>query len=825
MSHRAIFRRRSLSTRVPAAVLVLLAVYGCGSGSGAETVSNPLTTPPEVSNYSGPPPATADVQSFKLNVWDNLVPNNRCGGCHNADQTPRFVRSDDVNLAYEAANTVVDLSDPGMSIMVAKVRGGHNCWLASADACADIIQSYLENWAGDTVGSTAKEVQLLAPPLRAPGSSKNFPDDPSAFASSVYPLLSQFCVNCHTDTATVPQSPYFASGDLDTAYAAAQAKMNLDDPSNSRFVIRLGQEFHNCWSNSCANDAAAMQAAIAQLSDQVPLTEVDPELVTSMALGLPDGIVASSGGRHESNVIALYQFKTGSGNQAYDTSGVEPALNLTLSGDYKWVGGWGVAFSKGKAQGSTTASAKLRNLISATGEFSIEAWVAPGNVTQDGPARIVSYAGGSATRNLMLGQTLYSYDTFVRSDTTDQNGEPQLSTNADDEDLQATLQHVVLTYDPVNGRRIYVNGEFTGDLDPTPAGLLNEWDDTFALAVGSEVDNQHPWAGTVRLLAIHNRALTEEQIRQNYDAGVGEKYYLLFNVSEHVGIDDAYVVFEVSQYDSYAYLFNKPFFVILNKDTSPGSIPIEGLRIGLNGRVVPVGQAYSHLDVTINDADYAAEGRQTLSPLGTVVPLEKGPEGDEFFLSFERIGSDTNVVVEPAPAPPPAPVDVAPEDRTPPDGIRNFAEINATMSKMTGVPVSNSEVAATYELVHQAMPVQPGIGGFVSSQQMGIVQLAIKYCSALVDDPTLRSDFWPNFDWNAGLSTAFDDRSVVIDPIIDHMVGRNIATQPDATAVSSEVDSLISRLESCSGCGDERVVSVMKASCAAALGSAAMLVK
>ncbi len=690
----AYFRR--LSGRCLAGALWLTAMYGCGAGSGAATVDNPLTTPPTVSNYSGPPPESADVQSFKLNVWDNLVPNNRCGGCHNADQNPRFVRSDDVNLAYEAANTVVNLSDPGTSKMVIKVRGGHNCWLASADACGDIIQSYLENWAGDTVGSPGKEVKLVAPPLKEAGASKNFPDDPSAFSSTVWPLLKTFCSNCHTDTATVPQSPYFASSDLDTAYAAAKAKMNLDDPSQSRFVIRLGQEFHNCWSNSCANDAAAMQAKIQELSDSIPLTQVDPSLVTSMALGLPDGIVSSAGGRHDANVIALYEFKTGSGNQAYDTSGVEPALNLTLSGDYKWVGGWGVAFTKGKAQGSTTASAKLRNLITATGEFSIEAWVAPANVTQDGPARIVSYAGSSSSRNFMLGQTLYSYDTFVRSDTTDQNGEPQLSTSADDEDLQATLQHVVLTYDPVNGRRIYVNGVFTDDLDPVSAGLLNEWDDTFALAVGSEVDNQHPWAGTVRLLAIHNRALTPEQVQQNYEAGVGEKYYLLFNVSEHVGINDAYVVFEVSQYDSYSYLFDRPFFVILG-DATPGSIPLKGMRIGLNGRVVPVGQAYRNLNVTIDDADYAADGRQTLSPLGTVIPLEKGPEEDEFFLSFEQLGSDTNVVVEPAPTPPPPPSDVPPADRTPPDGIRNFAEINATMSRITGVPVSNSQVAATYD--------------------------------------------------------------------------------------------------------------------------------
>lgn len=820
--------RRPVLRRCGAGLLVLAILQGCGGSSGAPTTSNPLTSPPEVSNYSGPPPATADVQSFKLYLWDNLVPNNRCGSCHNNDQTPRFVRSDDINLAYEAANSVVNLTDPGMSTMVAKVRGGHNCWLAEPNACADIIQSYIENWAGDALGGVAKEVELVAPPQHAPGSSKNFPDDPSGFETTVWPLLTTFCSNCHTDTAPVPQSPYFASDDVATAYDAAKSKMDLDNPSNSRFVIRLGQEFHNCWSASCANDAAAMEDAISDLSDGIALTQVDPSLVTSMALGLPDGIVSSAGGRHETNVIALYEFKTGSGNQAYDTSGVEPALNLTLSGAYQWVGGWGVAFSNGKAQGSTTASRKLYDLITATGEFSIEAWVAPANVTQDGPARIVSYSGGSTSRNFMLGQTLYQYDSFLRTDATDQNGEPRLSTDPDDEDLQATLQHVVMTYDPVNGRRVYVNGQFTDDLDPTPTGLLNEWDNTFAFAVGSEVDNQDRWAGTVRLLAIHNRVLTDEQIQQNFEVGVGEKYYLLFNVSDHVGVDDAYIVFEVSQFDSYGYLFDEPFFVILDSAATPGSIPMAGMRIGLNGREVAVGQAFRNLDLTVNDADYATEGRQTLSPLGTVVPLEKGPEEDEFFLTFERLGVSTNVVVEASPVPPPPPADVPPAERTPPHGIRDFAEINATMSKITGVPLSNGQVADTYDQVYQAMPVQTGIGGFISSQQMGITQLAIKYCSVLVDDTSLRADFWPAFsDWNATVDVAFGgDRSAVIDPIVDRMVGQGLATQPDVVEVSDSIDELIDRLSACSGsCPAGRVASVMKASCAATLGSAAMLVQ
>jgi hypothetical protein len=804
------------------AIAMLFALHGCGSGSGAATVQNPQTTPPVVGNYNGPAPATADVQTFKLSLWDNLVPNNRCGSCHNPSQTPRFVRSDDINLAYDVANTIVDLTDPPNSLIVTKVRGGHNCWLADPNACGDIIQSYVENWAGSSIGGGGREIQLVAPPLVDPGTSKNWPADSSLFASSVYPLVRLYCAGCHADTASIPQSPYFASADVDTAYEAARSRMDLDNPSNSRFVLRLRQEFHNCWDN-CAANASEMEARITDLSNAIAPTAIDPDLVTSKAMRLVDGIVASSGGRHDNNVIALYEFKTGSGNATFDTSGVEPALNLTLSGDYRWVGGWGIQLIDGKARGTSGASAKLRNLITATGEFSVEAWVAPANVTQDGPARIVTYAGDNANRNFMLGQTLFNYDTFVRSSECDAGGGPQLSTRDADEVLQATLQHVVLTYDPANGRRIWVNGELESDADTLDGGLLNEWDDTFALVLGSEVDDEDRWAGTIRLLAIHNRALNSDQIRQNFEVGVGERYFVLFNVTDHVGIDDAYVAFQVSQYDSYGYLFDEPFFVILDQQVAPGAIPIAGLRIGANGREFAVGQAYRNLDVTIEDANYAAEGRQIMSTLGTVVPLEKGPTLDEFFLTFEVLGAATHPVVEPSPIPSPAPPDLPRDD---PVGVRDFAEVHATMAKLTGIPASDPDVIDTYNAVRQAMPVQTRLGGFISSQQMGITQLAIEYCNVLVSDGTRRSAFWPDFNWTAPLATAFADRTDVTGPLYARMVGIGLETQPDATALDGQVNDLIDRLTACGGaCEPDRVERVMKGACAAVLGSAVMLVQ
>jgi hypothetical protein len=98
--------------RLVLAGLSVFAITACGGG--APTTENPITNVTPPSTYNGPPPATADVQAFKLNVWDNLQSDSRCGSCHvqGGQGTTYFVRNDDINLAYEAANTVVNLGQP-----------------------------------------------------------------------------------------------------------------------------------------------------------------------------------------------------------------------------------------------------------------------------------------------------------------------------------------------------------------------------------------------------------------------------------------------------------------------------------------------------------------------------------------------------------------------------------------------------------------------------------------------------------------------------------------------------------------------------------------
>jgi hypothetical protein len=800
-------------------LLMMLLLAACGGG--APTTENPITSGGNPPTYSGPAPATADVQAFKLNVWDNLKAGNRCGQCHVAGgQAPQFVRQDDINLAYAAANTVVNLASPRDSRLVQKVAGGHNCWLASNDACADILTTWITAWAGATAGGGVQGVVLKAPVIRDPGASKAYPASPALFASTVHPLLEQYCSRCHVSTAAAAQSPYFASSDVDEAYAAAKVKINLDQPALSRLVVRLRQEFHNCWSD-CAANADTMQAAVTAFADQVPATQVDASLVVSKALRLPDGIVASGGNRYTSNMIGLWEFKTGSGSIAYDTSGVEPALNLNLSGDVTWVGGWGINVRSGKAQGSTAASRKLHDLIKATGEYTIEAWVAPGNVAQE-DSRIVSYSGGTTTRNFMLGQTLYSYDFYNRSTGTNSNGDPKLTTAAADEDLQATLQHVVVTYDPVRGRRIYVNGEFTGDLDPVAGGTLGDWDDTFAFVLGNEVSGDRQFQGVFRLVAVYNRVLTEPQIQTNFQAGVGEKFYLLFSISHLVNVPQAYILLEVSQFDSYSYLFEKPTFISLDPTATPGSIPVAGMRIGVNGSEADVGQAYRTIDTTISDSQYGPLG-QPLANIGTVIALEKGPDADEFFLTFDVLGTHRNVRLDPIPLAPVPPADV----QRPADiGLRVFDELNATMSELTGIATTDPGVAATYTTIKQSLPTIETVDTFVSAHPVAVAQLSIQYCNALVESSTARAAYFPGFDFNAAPSTAFAPagRAIVLDSLVGRMLRTNVDTEPDAAGVRSDLDTLITRLSACgNACPAGRTETIVKASCAALLGSAATL--
>ena len=854
-------------------LLSSIVLGGCGGGATTESNQNiPLAA--SVCNNVAGLPANEWVSAYQREVWPHV--SDYCGSCHiEGLQSPSFARCDDVNLAYNAAVTVADLSNPAASTMVTKVGNGHNCWLTSANAnaeCAQVMTQWIQNWYNTATGGVGSNATItLTPPIyRLPGGSRLFPttattNSPNSFAETVYFLLRDNCAGCHSDSApaALQQSPFFASADVNMAYEEAKPKIDLSDgdidpnspidmdpdvpgtdkQEKSRLVVRLRDQAHNCWNNDCEFSAITMRNAIIRFAGGIGVTGVDSNLVTSGALTYSEGLVASGGNRYENNIIAKWQFKAGSGTTISDVSGVGNPIPLTLTGNYEWVAGYGVNFAGGRAQATTTNSRKLYDRINTSaggvGEYSVEAWVVPANVSQQDKF-IVSYSLGNNARNLTVGQSLYNYEFRNRAASTDPNGQPVLATDDADEVLQATLQHVVVTFSPTAGRKIYVNGVLRAE-DLT-ADIINNWNSDYALVIGGDATGTaNSWNGIVRFAAVYDQALTEQQIIQNFDAGVGEKRFLLFDIGNINGVPaNSYIMFEVSQLDNYSYLFYKPTFINLDPAWTPTvPIAIEGMRIGINGNLASIGQAYAPLRTQIDAGQYDSTTGQVLSTVGTIIPVANGPTSDEFFLSFEVLGNDGFPFTE---TDPPAPIRVNPAP-VPDIGLRTFEEINTTMSELTGVnPATAATISGpngTYTVYKQQFPSVENIMTYLPSHQMAISQLAMTYCDELVrDQGTIpRANYFSGFNFAATAVSAFDSnakKNQIINPLLERMMnvysgnpGNNLATQPLESDVRTELDNLIVTLTACGAACDTQVRTeqVVKATCAAMLGTAVMLVQ
>jgi hypothetical protein len=648
----------------------------------------------------------------------------------------------------------------------------------------------------------------------------------SAFSTTVYPIVREHCATCHEGNG--PGSPHFAMTDVSGAYQAItrQGKVDLGNPPASRIVVKLVSLRHNCWSD-CAANGAELAAAVQAWADAVNYGSGGVSVAGALASGsqsLGDGVVDTGGERYSGNLLALYEFKEGSGTIAHDTSGNVPGLDLQLRDQVTWMTSWGVEIEAGSLLASTAASRRIYDRIAdpsvGTQQFTVEAWVTPDNITQgaDTVARIVTYSPSTGATNFMLGQAEYNYNARTRNISSQaldsgRNGLPALQTADADRDAQDRLQHVVVTYDQFRGRRLYVDGRFTGDVDPIEPSRFWNWDQTYRLAFGAEPNNGGPWKGQIRLVAIYQQALTDVQILQNFEAGVGERLLLRFDVAQWMGGGSA-VEFIVTDFDPYSYLFCQPTL----RSPNPNGSRVANIQIAVNGVLAPSGQGFSTVDAV------ASGSKQELSRQCAVIPKGAGgPGSDQFTLVFEHLGGYENVVVEDQVPLAPVPLDPAPR---PMNGIRNYARVNASFASLTGQ--SRSVAAATFDEIEQQLPAGYDVRSFVTSQQVAVSKIALDYCSALVDGPD-RGPFFPGFDFTAPPATAFATaagRDQIFNPLYDRMIGGALAMQPTRAEVRGALDAMTNQLltacPTAASCGAQRTEAIVKSACTAVLGSAAV---
>lgn len=83
----------------------------------------------------------------------------------------------------------------------------------------------------------------------------------AAFKKTVYPITTARCVSCHGSS----QSPLHASSNAETAFNSIidNYKVDFNNIANSRMVLKLKGDRHNCWGD-CATNATEMQNQITE---------------------------------------------------------------------------------------------------------------------------------------------------------------------------------------------------------------------------------------------------------------------------------------------------------------------------------------------------------------------------------------------------------------------------------------------------------------------------------------------------------------------------------------------------------------------------------
>jgi hypothetical protein len=176
------------------------------------------------------------------------------------------------------------------------------------------------------------------------------------------------------------------------------------------------------------------------------------------------------------------------------------------------------------------AATQLIRKIKDTNEITIEMWVkrAATVLGDQQPGRIVTMSVDPSRRNFTLGQTSNEeFQIRLRTTLTDANGVNLRNIQQSIVQIVETpldLCHLVFTREADGDIRFYLNGADPFGAKRSKLGsTFHKWGPAsdYRLAIGNELTNNRPWLGEVFLIAIYNRALSANEVQQNFGAGVG----------------------------------------------------------------------------------------------------------------------------------------------------------------------------------------------------------------------------------------------------------------------------------------------------------------
>ena len=217
------------------------------------------------------------------------------------------------------------------------------------------------------------------------------------------------------------------------------------------------------------------------------------------------------------DLLVSYTFREGAGDTIRDVSGNGDPLDLVIEepANVRWLPDGGLVFEDvdlAKTEGPAT---KIIDACKISNEITIIAWIKPANLELKGPARTITCSANPSNRNFTLGQDTTGYQIRLRTTVTGNNGyNPPV--RVPDSVVLDKISKIAYTRDNAGEAKFYINGEHVaGDTDTIPGDMTN-WDDSYQLGIGHELDRADDlgrmWLGEYHFLAVYSRALTQDEI-------------------------------------------------------------------------------------------------------------------------------------------------------------------------------------------------------------------------------------------------------------------------------------------------------------------------
>ncbi|MEM9215987.1 MAG: LamG domain-containing protein [Cyanobacteria bacterium P01_F01_bin.150] len=410
--------------------------------------------------------------------------------------------------------------------------------------------------------------------------SDSTPRDTTQSYSEIYPLLSQLPVSAGSSSpkytgsavlAGLPASPAAAFYNLTLTYQADQLSLTIASPPGELFAKspresiafkNLQLTFTQATTSSELGLSGTVVATVLgvdlELTASFVGTGSDRQLTFTQSSNASTSVPISPWGMLDISTLTvqatpinwdelqtLYTFDEGRGDRIFDCAASDRPIDMTIETPDAVTWGAGHISLDGQSlissgdddgnpdrSGDQSSAARLIAACNDSGELTIAAWIQPTVAEQKGPARIVALSRNTGDRHFMLGHGIQSgsgteIDRYkARFKTSRDSGtEGILST---ENSVTTDLTYLAYTHDANleddDNAKLYLDGffdsgdEIKGNLEDRP------WSESssYQLVMGNvptglrSSSDDRRWLGLLHRIAIYSRALTAEEIYQQY---------------------------------------------------------------------------------------------------------------------------------------------------------------------------------------------------------------------------------------------------------------------------------------------------------------------